>query len=89
MQARIPYTSLDHVLIEKVKELFKKLYQKRLLIRLIGVKFSHLVQGGYQYSLFEDTVEQIDLYRAMDKIRLRYGKDAVFRASGLQKKNRR
>jgi DNA polymerase-4 len=88
MQARIPYTSLDNILIEKVKDLFKKLYQKRMLIRLIGVKFSHLVQGGHQYNLFDDTVEQIELYRAMDKIRLRYGNNAVLRATGLGKKRK-
>jgi DNA polymerase-4 len=83
MQARIPYTSLDHILIEKVNELFNKLYQKRMLIRLIGVRFSHLVQGGHQYNLFEQTLEQIQLYQAMDKIRKRYGKDAVNRAAGM------
>ncbi len=83
MQARIPYTSLDHVLIQKVNELFEKLYQKRLLVRLIGIRFSHLVQGGHQYSLFEETLEQIQLYEAMDKIRKRYGKDAIHRAVGM------
>jgi DNA polymerase-4 len=83
MQARLPYTSLDHVLMEKAKELFDKLYQKRMLIRLIGVRFSHLVQGSYQYNLFEDSVTQIQLYQAMDKMRLRYGKDAVGVAAGL------
>jgi DNA polymerase-4 len=83
MQMRLPYTSLDHVLIEKVNELFSKLYQKRMLIRLIGIRFSHLVQGGHQYNLFEDTIEQLELYRAMDKIRLRYGKNAINRASGM------
>ncbi len=83
MQARLPYTSLDHVLMEKAKELFDKLYQKRMLIRMIGVKFSHLVQGSYQYNLFEDSVTQIQLYQAMDKMRLRYGKDAVGIAAGL------
>ncbi|MFN7312724.1 MAG: DNA polymerase IV [Bacteroidota bacterium] len=82
MQARIPYTSMDHILIEKVKELFDKLYQKRMLIRLIGVRFSHLVHGGHQYNLFEQTPEQIQLYVAMDKIRKRYGDDAVARAVG-------
>lgn len=83
MQLRIPYTSLDHILIEKVNELFDKLYQKRMLIRLIGVRFSHLVQGGHQYNLFEQTLEQVQLYQAMDKIRKRYGKDAVSRAAGM------
>jgi DNA polymerase-4 len=84
MQAQIPYTSLDHTLIEKVKELFDRLYQKRMLIRLIGVRFSHLVQGSYQYNLFEDSSQQILLYQAMDKMRRRYGDDTVIqRAAGL------
>ncbi len=83
MQARIAYTSLDHVLIEKVSALFDKLYQKRMLIRLIGIRFSHLIQGGHQFNMFEDTVEQIQLYQAMDKLRNRYGSDAVNRAAGM------
>ncbi|MCX6352589.1 MAG: DNA polymerase IV [Bacteroidetes bacterium] len=83
MQARIPYTSLDHVLMEKVNELFNKLYQKRMLIRLVGIKFSHLVHGGHQYNLFEENTAQIQLCEAMDKIRSRYGKDAVNRAAGV------
>lgn len=86
LQSRIPYTSLDHVLIAKVKELFDKLYQKRMLIRLVGVKFSHLVQGNYQFDLFDDTLEQVQLYQALDKIRKRFGQDAVTRAVGLGKK---
>jgi DNA polymerase-4 len=80
MQSRIPYTSLDHILIAKVQELFNKLYQKRLLIRLVGVKFSHLVQGTHQYDLFDDTREKVALSAAMDKIRRRYGTHAVGRA---------
>jgi DNA polymerase IV len=87
MQARIPYSSLDHILIEKVNDLFEKLYQKRMLIRLIGIRFSHLVQGGHQYNLFEQTLQQIQLYQAMDKIRKRYGKDAVNRAGGMDFKS--
>ena len=83
IQAHLGYTSLDHVIIEKVKELFDKLYQKRMLIRLIGVRFSGLVQGNYQYNLFEDNMKQLQLYGAMDKMRTRYGENAVVRASGL------
>ena len=83
MQARVPYTSCDHVLISKAKELFKKLYNRRLLVRLIGVRMSHLVNGGYQINLFEDTEEMVNLYQAMDKMRLRYGERAVKRAVGM------
>ncbi|MCC6371896.1 MAG: DNA polymerase IV [Bacteroidia bacterium] len=83
MQMHLPYTALDSVLIEKVKELFNKLFQKRMLIRLIGVRFSHLIQGTYQFDLFNDTTEQLQLYSAMDKLRKRFGEDAVMRADGL------
>ncbi|MCE3228794.1 MAG: polymerase [Bacteroidetes bacterium] len=83
MQMRVPYTALDSMLIEKVKELFDKLHQKRMLIRLIGVKFSHLIQGTYQFDLFNDMSEQIQLYQAMDKLRNRFGEAAVMRAAGL------
>jgi DNA polymerase-4 len=82
-QMSIPYTSLDHVLIAKVQELFDKLFNKRQLIRLIGVKFSHLVQGHSQINLFEDTGEHLKLLQAMDNIRNRFGKDAVSRAVAL------
>ncbi len=88
MQMRIPYTALDHVLMEKVKELFDKLFQKRMLIRLIGVRFSHLVQGTYQFDMFEDTIEQLQLYQAMDKLRKRFGKEAVQRAAGMDIRHR-
>ncbi|HXB42367.1 MAG TPA: DNA polymerase IV [Bacteroidia bacterium] len=88
MQARIPYTSLDYVLRNKVKELFDKLFQKRMLIRLIGVRFSHLVQGTYQFDMFDDTAEQLQLYQAMDKLRKRFGIEAVQSAAGMDVKKR-
>lgn len=72
-QMSIPYTCCDHLLLAKVKELFKKLYDRRLLIRLIGVRFSHMVQGNYQISLFDDTQEMIALYQAIDHIKNRFG----------------
>ena len=83
IQAAVPYTSLDHILIAKAKELFDKLYQKRMLIRLIGVRLSHLVRGSYQYNLFEESEQLLSLYQTMDKLRQRYGKDAIKRAVGM------
>ncbi len=84
LQKRIPYTSFDHTLIDAAKELFKRLYTRRMLIRLIGVKISHLVQGVQQLDLFEDTPEMVNLYLAMDYVRKRYGKYAVKRAVGVK-----
>jgi len=82
-QLRIPYTSADHKLIPIVQGLFKKLYGRRLLVRLIGVRFSHLVPGNYQIDLFDDQEEILNLYAAMDRMRERYGDKSVIRASGL------
>jgi len=83
IQRRIPYTSCDHHIIPTVKELFDRLYERRMLVRLAGVGFSHLVGGGYQINLFEDSLEQIQLYQAIDKLKNRYGDDAVVRAAGM------
>lgn len=83
MQMRVPYTALDGSLIEKAKLLFDKLHQPHLAVRLIGVRFSHLIQGTYQYDLFSNVNEQMQLYQAMDKLRHRFGSDAVVRAAGM------
>lgn len=87
MQQRIPYSSADHKIIPVVMGLYRKLYQRRLLVRLIGVKFSSLVEGGYQIHLFEDNDKIINLYQAMDKMRERYGDRAVIRANGMEAKS--
>ena len=83
MQCRIPYTGCDHTIIARVKELFEKLYNRRMLIRLIGVKYTHLVGGGHQINMFEDNAEMISLYQAMDKMRFRFGEDKIHRAAAL------
>lgn len=79
-QMVISYTASDAVLIRKAKELFAKLYEKRMLVRLIGVRFSHLVQGSQQINLFEDTEEAVRLYQAMDAMRNRFGDEVIKRA---------
>lgn len=86
-QLRIPYTSADHVLIPKTLDLFKELYNRRMLVRLVGIRFSHLVSGNYQINLFEDTEETLNLYHAMDHIRNRFGDRSVLRASAMGAKS--
>jgi len=83
LQKKMAYTAFDHVLLEKVKELFSRLYERRMLIRLIGIKFSGLVHGAQQLDLFEDTPEMVNLYLAMDNIRKQYGNKAVRKAVGF------
>jgi DNA polymerase-4 len=84
-QCRIPYTSADHTLTRSVTELFDKLYQ-RIRLRLIGIRFSGLVRGTYQINMFEDTEEMLSLYQAMDRMKKRYGFDAVARCRCQSKK---
>ncbi len=87
-QASIPYTASDDVLLRKVTELFMKNYNRRVLIRLIGVKFSNMVSGFNQINLFDDTEEKINLYTALDKIRMRFGENSIGRAVGLKEEKK-
>tara|TARA_Y100000815_G_scaffold233035_1_gene224279 strand:+ start:6386 stop:7546 length:1161 start_codon:yes stop_codon:yes gene_type:complete len=84
-QVALPYTSSDHTLTQAVLEAFEKLYQRRMSLRLVGVRFGKLVRGSYQINLFEDTQEMMSLYQAMDRIKNRFGSGAVMRASGMYK----
>jgi DNA polymerase IV len=83
LQQKLAYTSFDHVLIETARALFRRLYQRRMLVRLVGVKLSGLVHGAQQLNLFDNNEKQVKLYLSMDKIRRRYGTGAIQRASGI------
>ena len=82
-QCKVAYTAADHTLLKVTQELFQKVYTRRMRIRLIGVRFSHLVHGQHQMNLFEDTEELMNLYQTMDKIKNRFGKHSIGKASGL------
>ncbi len=86
LQKKIPYSASDHTILPIVLELFRKLYNRRILVRLIGVRYSHLVEGGHQIGLFDDPTT-IKLYQAMDLIRERYGDRSIMRASGFEAKS--
>jgi DNA polymerase-4 len=81
MQSTIAYTANDHMLLQKVKEIFNKLYDRRLLVRLIGVRFTNLVAGSYQINIFEDSQEMIGLYQAIDSVKKQFGEKLLFRAA--------
>jgi len=82
-QKRIPYSNNDDLLLQTVLELFAQLYTKRLRVRLLGVRFSHLVAGGHQVALFQDIPRQSSLYAALDHIKGKYGTDSLVRGSGM------
>jgi DNA polymerase-4 len=84
IQKQIQYTSFDHIILSVARELFTKLYKKGMKIRLIGIRLSNFVEGAQQIDLFNDTNEMINLYQALDKMKKRFGKDAIQRAAGLK-----
>ncbi len=83
-QQKIAYSAADHNIIPTVMALYDKLYQRRMLVRLIGVRLSDLVSGGHQIDLFNDAEKTIKLYQAMDLMRERYGDRSIMRAVGME-----
>jgi DNA polymerase IV len=83
-QKTVDYTNADHLLLQTARELFERLYDRRLLIRLMGIRFTRLVPGNYQIKLYEDTQETIRLYQSIDSIKRRYGEQLLIRAAGSE-----
>jgi len=81
-QETIAYTFYDDELIAKAKELFHKLYRKGQPIRLLGVRLSELTSEAIQTNLFVDTRKKMDLYKAIDDVKNKFGKYAVVKAGG-------
>jgi DNA polymerase-4 len=83
-QKTVDYTNADHILLQTAQDLFEKLYDRRILIRLLGVRLTRLVPGNYQIKLYEDTQETIRLYQSIDSIKRQFGEGLVMRASGVR-----
>lgn len=83
-QRQIAYCAQERMLIDIALDLFDKLYQRRLLVRLIGVKFSKLASGGHQLDLYRDNEQETNLFREIDLIRSRFGMDKVRRAISMR-----
>lgn len=81
LQKKIPYANVDHILLAVTKGLFQQLFTRRVLVRLVGVRFTNLIPGTYQIDLFEDSQEMLKLYQAIDSVKKRYGQKYVQRAS--------
>lgn len=79
-QCSIAYCGADHILLDTARRLFEQLYDRRMLVRLIGIRFTHLIPGNYQISLFDDTQEMIRLYQAIDQVKNRFGETLIRRA---------
>src|ERR1043165_3936437 len=79
-QEVIDYTALDDELIAKAKEIFNKNYQSGRPVRLLGVRFSHMIPITMQMSLFDNRVEKLQLYKAVDDIKDRFGSKILTKA---------
>ncbi len=86
-QETVDYTVLDDVLIAKVKDLFNKSWQKGRPVRLLGVRFSQFIPFTMQMSLFENNVEKLNLYKAVDDIKERFGSNLVAKAVTIKNKS--
>jgi len=82
-QETIAYTALDDTLLAHVKKLFEELRESGRPIRLLGVRFTHLIPFTMQMSLFEDQPRKLKLYQAVDDLKDRYGKSSVTKATNL------
>ncbi len=82
-QTSISYTFYDDELIPVARDLFDKLYRKGAPIRLLGVRLSELTNEAFQTNLFESTEKKAGLYKAIDAVKGRFGKDAISRGSAL------
>jgi DNA polymerase-4 len=87
-QETVDYTALDDQLIEKTKSLFNKLYRKGQPVRLIGVRFSQLIPFTMQMNLFNNNEEKMNLYKAVDDIKDRFGGKLVTKGRAVKRKPR-
>jgi len=84
-QTTVPYTCADDEIIPVVKELFDKLYRKGEPVRLLGVRLSELTNDAIQTNLFDDVERKSGLYKAIDNVKNRFGKNSITRASSTKK----
>ncbi len=83
-QGRIPYSSQDVAVYDAACALFDDAYDGVAPLRLVGVSVSQLIEETEQLNLFVDAATQRKLHRALDGIKARYGRRAIFRAEGMQ-----
>ncbi len=79
-QTSIDYTLRDDELIPVAIDLFHKLYRKGQAVRLLGVRLSELTSHVLQASLFDNDGKKDELYKAIDAVKNKYGKNALRKA---------
>ena len=84
-------TYLDFVIFENLLRLFESAWDRKLKVRLLGVRTSNLERAEFQRNLLEAPArEKLDrALSAADKVRKRYGFDAVRLARSLEPEAKR
>ncbi len=79
-QTAIDYTFRDDELISAAMDLFEKLYKKGKPVRLLGVRLTNFKSINVQGNLFDDVSKKTNLYKAIDEIKIKFGKGYVSKA---------
>jgi DNA polymerase IV len=78
-------TNDERELLAAAKELFDKLFTRRVAVRLVGVNVTNLEADRRQNELFDTSANRRwYLNRGLDSVRGRYGWNAVFYGNGLE-----
>jgi DNA polymerase-4 len=81
-QTTIPASDYDHDFIPVAKDLFKQLYRKGQLVRLVGVRLGNFVLPYQQTDLFHNKEKLNNLYKAIDEVKDKFGRKLLNRAGG-------
>jgi DNA polymerase-4 len=84
-QTSIDYTFRDDELIPVAKDLFHKLYRKGKPVRLLGVRLSELTNHAMQANLFDDAEKKSSLYKAIDSVKNKYGRNSLLKARTIRR----
>jgi len=78
-------TNDERELLAAAKDLFNKLFTRRVAVRLVGVSVHNLETDKRQHELFDTNANRRwYLNRGLDSVRGRYGWNAVFYGNGLE-----
>ena len=83
-QTAIDYSFRDDELIPAAIDLFHKLYKKGKPVRLLGVRLTDFTNITMQGNLFDDVSKKTNLYKAIDDIKIKFGKDFVAKARAIK-----
>lgn len=82
-QMAIAPTVSENQLRDCVKILLRKCFSGQRKVRLIGVRYSHLLQEGFQLDLFSGDPKQTRLLQTLDLLKTKFGKGSISRAGEL------